>query len=197
MILVGITGSIGCGKTTIANILREQGCLVLDIDKWVKFLYFRKDFLKIIKNKFPEVFIDNVFNKRLLRDIVFNNNDKLKLLESIIHPILNKRIRRFIGKSKNNYNIVFLDVALLFEMKWDKFCDYIILADVDKEIQKSRVIKRDNISENDFEKIDNIQLSQSEKKKMVDFIINTDVNKNKLRVKIVNTLWDIKEYAEH
>ena len=106
-------------------------------------------------------------------------------------------IRRFIRKSKNNYNIVFLDVALLFEMKWDKFCDYIILADVDKEIQKSRVIKRDNISENDFEKIDNIQLSQSEKKKMVDFIINTDVNKNKLRVKIVNTLWDIKEYAEH
>ena len=58
-------------------------------------------------------------------------------------------------------------------------------------------MKRDNISENDFEKIDNIQLSQSEKKKMVDFIINTDVNKNKLRVKIVNTLWDIKEYAEH
>lgn len=188
MILVGITGSIGCGKTTIANILREQGCLVLDIDKWVKYLYYKKDFLKIIEDKFPESFIGDYFNKRCLRNIVFSDTDKLKQLENIIHPLLEKRIRKFIRTNKGNNDIVFIDIALLFEMGWNKYCDYIILADVDKDVQKNRVMNRDRISEDDFEKIDTIQMSQEEKKKLVDFIVDTDVNINKLRIKIINIL---------
>ena len=73
MILTAITGSIGCGKTTLANILREQGYLVYDIDKWVKYLYFDKRFLSIIQKFFPETFENNVFNKRKLRTIEEKN----------------------------------------------------------------------------------------------------------------------------
>jgi dephospho-CoA kinase len=192
MILVGITGSIGCGKTTIANVIREQGYTVFDIDKWVKFLYYKKDFLKTIKSTFPECFISGGFNKRCLRNIVFSDNDKLKVLEGIIHPLLKSRIKKTIRINNENNSIVFMDVALLFEMGWDKYCDYIILADVDKNIQKNRVINRDGISEEDFYKIDKIQMSQDEKRKMVDFIIDTDVNYNKLRVKIINILMELE-----
>lgn len=192
MILVGITGSIGCGKTTIANILREKGELVLDIDKWVKFLYYKKDFLDNIRLIFPETFVSGVFNKRCLRNIVFNDNKKLKMLENIIHPYLENRIKKIIKKNTGKKFVIFIDVALLFEMGWDKYCDYIVLADVEKEIQKIRVMNRDNISQEDFEKIDSIQMSQEEKRKMVDFILNTNVNKKALRVKIINMLEDIK-----
>jgi len=180
MILTAITGSIGCGKTTLANILREQGYLVYDIDKWVKYLYFDKRFLSIIQKFFPETFENNVFNKRKLRTIVFDNPMKLKELENLIHPFLGKKLRHIIRKSKNN-GIVFVDVALLYEMNWNKYFNYVILADVDEKIQKERVMKRDNISEEDFYKINKLQMPMAEKRKKVDFIINTGVNIKKLR----------------
>lgn len=192
MIIVGITGSIGCGKTTIANTLRKQGELVWDVDKWVKFLYYKKDFLNNLKEIFPEAFTDNEFNKRCLRNIVFNDNNKLKILENIIHPYLENKFRKIIRKNARNSYLAFIDIALLFEMGWDRYCDYIVLADVDKEVQIKRVMLRDGISRDDFEKIDKIQMSQDKKKKMVDFIIDTNVDIDKLKLKIINLLEELK-----
>lgn len=191
MEFVAITGSIGCGKTTISNILREQGYLVYDIDKWVRYLYYKKEFLDIIKKHFSEVFEDNIFNKRKLRTLVFDNPQKLKVLEGIIHPILRQNLKKIIRKNKNQ-GLVFVDVALLFEMKWDKYFDYIILADVDKETQKQRVIKRDNITAEAFDKINNIQLSREDKKDKVDFIIDTGVSLDKLRGKVIKIVGELE-----
>ena len=84
MIFTAITGSIGCGKTTISDILRRFGYLVYDADKWVKHLYYRKDFLKIIRAEFPQVFDGEFFNKRKLRTFVFDNPERLKKLEMLI-----------------------------------------------------------------------------------------------------------------
>lgn len=193
MILTAITGSIGCGKTTLSNILRENGFLVYDIDKWVKYLYYRKDFLKVIKNYFPEAFDGDNFNKRLLRNIVFNCPKKLKVLEGLIHPFLKRRLRSIIRKNKNR-GLVFVDVALLFEMGWDKYFDFILLADVDKDIQRERVIKRDNITAEDFEKIDQIQMSMSEKRKKVDFVIDTNATFGQLRFRLYELLRIIESY---
>lgn len=192
MIVVGITGSIGCGKTTIANTLREQGELVWDVDKWVKFLYYRKDFLNKLKEIFPEAFTNNEFNKRCLRNIVFNDNNKLRILENIIHPYLENKFRKIIRRNAKNNYLAFIDIALLFEMGWNRYCDYVVLADVDKEVQIKRVMLRDGISRDDFEKIDKIQMSQDNKKKMVDFIIDTNVDIDKLKLKIVNLLEELK-----
>ena len=191
MELVAITGSIGCGKTTISNILRGQGYLVYDIDKWVRYLYYKKEFLDIIRKYFPEVFDGNIFNKRELRTLVFDNPQKLKMLEAIVHPILRQNLRKIIRRNKN-YGLVFVDVALLFEMGWDKYFDYVILADVDKETQKQRVIKRDNITAEAFDKINNIQLSREDKKDNVDFIIDTGVSFDKLRSKVVKVVEELE-----
>ncbi len=190
MILTAITGSIGCGKTTISNILRKQGYLVYDIDKWVKYLYYKKDFLTVIKMYFPEVFADGIFNKRQLRTLVFNTPDKLKILEGIIHPFLTSRLRQIIRKNRNE-GLVFVDVALLYEMGWDKYFDYVILADVDYETQKGRVIARDKISAADFEKINKLQMLREEKIKRVDFVINTGVSENSLRKSVLAVIEEL------
>ncbi len=184
MKLVAITGSIGCGKTTISDILRSLGYLVYDIDKWVRYLYYRADFLAVIRKKFPEVFVGNVFDKKKLRELVFDNPAKLRELEALIHPFLTQKMRRIIRKRVNK-GIVFVDVALLFELKWDKFCYSVVLADTDYETQKQRVMRRDNISAEDFDKINKQQMPREVKKMKADIIIDTGVSKNKLRRNVV------------
>jgi dephospho-CoA kinase len=191
MILVAITGSIGCGKTTISDILRHYGFVVHDVDKWVKLLYHGKDFLNVIKKRFPESFEEGYFNKRTLRNIVFNNPDKLKILEGLIHPFLLQKLRKYIRKNKTE-GIVFVDLALLFEMHWERYFKYVILADVSYEEQKKRVMKRDHITAEDFEKINQKQISQQLKKELVDFVINTDVSKGMLIKRIFEILGEIK-----
>lgn len=191
MILTAITGSIGCGKTTISHILRKQGFVVYDIDKWVKLLYYKRSFLKIIQQKFPQVFEQNVLNKRKLRQLVFDDNSQLKILENLIHPLLEKKLRKIIRKSRGD-NLVFVDVALLFEMGWDRYFDYIVLADVCYEKQKERVMKRDGVTAADFDKINKLQMSRCEKIKRVDFIVNTDVTCGELNKQVLDLIGNIQ-----
>lgn len=192
MAFVAITGSIGCGKTTISNILRDMGFLVYDVDAWCRELYFKNDFLCVIKENFPETFDGDVFNKRALRNLVFNDVKKLKFLESLTHPYLTKRLL----DSVNDYNgrdIVFTDVALLYEMGWDQYFDKVVLADVDYETQKQRVMKRDGISGDDFDKINNIQMKRDDKIKKVDFVINTGCSEDELIDRINKLIKELKE----
>ena len=158
MKLVAITGSIGCGKTPIAKIVGKLGYTVFDVDGWVRRLYFKKDFIKVIQEHFPAVAENGQVNKRALRNIVFSDNRQLK------------------------------DVALLFEMGWDKYCDFILVADVDYEIQKQRVMNRDKVTAEDFDKINNVQLSNSYKINLADVVVNTDKPKNLLKVEMINII---------
>lgn len=190
MKFIAITGSIGCGKTTISNILRKQGFLVYDIDKWVKYLYYKKEFLEIIKKFFPECFENENFNKRKLRNIVFDNPYKLKQLEGVIHPFLTGKLRHIIRRNKDE-GLVFVDVALLFEMGWDKYFDYVVLAYTDEETQKLRVMKRDNVSAEDFYKINKLQMSGEEKIKRADFVIETGCEKRMLRRLVLEVVGEI------
>lgn len=188
MQIIGITGSIGSGKTTIANIISKLGYSVWNIDNWVKRLYHQKYFLLKIAKAFPNVFEEGVLNKRKLRNFVFNDKKELQKLEAIIHPIIKKEFKFNIHKSALDRDFIFFEQALLFEMGWDKYCNYIILADVAEAIAKERVIKRDNISGVDFDKINDIQIKNIDKMNMVDIIINTNQAKNLLRLNIIEVL---------
>lgn len=187
MIFVAITGSIGCGKTTVANVLRKLGYLVYDADKWVKILYFKKDFLSEIQKYFPQVFVNGVFNKKMLRSVVFQNPQKLKILENLIHPFLTKKLRQIIRYRRND-GIVFFEAPLLFELGWDKFFDYVIVADVEYDAQKERVMKRDKISEDEFIRINALQMPRCDKICRADMVIDTGEDINKLRRNIVQML---------
>lgn len=188
MKLVGITGSIGCGKTTIAKIIRTQGYSVFDVDGWVRRIYFNKAFLQVLENNFPGVVRHGAADKRAIRNIVFSDNKKLKLLESLIHPFLKETLRQVIRNNAKRNVLLFLDVALLFEMNWDRYCDFILVADVDYEVQKQRVMKRDNISADDFDKINNIQMKNIDKIALADIVIDTDKSHNLLKAELIDII---------
>ncbi len=188
MRLVGITGSIGCGKTTIAGLIKDMGFAVYDADIWCRKLYYQKDFLEKIKNHFPDAFDNDKFNKRKLRNLVFDNNKQLKKLESLIHPFLKKKLFSLIRDNAKTNNLIFIEVALLYEMGWDKYCSIVMVADVEYEIQKERVMKRDNISEQDFEKIIGVQLNNNYKKILSDYVVNTNKTIGKLKVELINLI---------
>ncbi len=188
MKLVAITGSIGCGKTTIAKIVGKLGYTVFDVDGWVRRLYFKKDFIKVIQEHFPAVAENGQVNKRALRNIVFSDNRQLKVLEGLIHPFLRETLKDVIRKNACRNDIFFIDVALLFEMGWDRYCDFILVADVDYEIQKQRVMNRDKVTAEDFDKINNVQLSNSYKINLADVVVNTDKSKNLLKVEMINII---------
>ena len=188
MKLVAITGSIGCGKTTIAKIVGKLGYTVFDVDGWVRRLYFKKDFIKVIQEHFPAVAENGQVNKRALRNIVFSDNRQLKVLEGLIHPFLRETLKDVIRKNACRNDIFFIDVALLFEMGWDKYCDFILVADVDYEIQKQRVMNRDKVTAEDFDKINNVQLRNSYKINLADVVVNTDKPKNLLKVEMINII---------
>ncbi len=193
MKLAAITGSIGSGKTTLSKIVRRLGYVVYDIDGWVRRLYYQKDFIKVIAAHFPEVMEGEKVNKRKLRNLVFGDNARLKVLESLIHPFLKQTLMNVRRRNARRADLFFMDVALLFEMGWDKYCDYIVVADVDYETQKMRVMRRDNISAADFDKINRIQMDNAAKKVLADVIINTDKPINLLKVELLAMIEEIEE----
>ena len=191
MKIIAITGSIGCGKTYISDMIKSFGYIVFDADKEVRNFYKNKKFLNIIKQNFPNVFKNDVFNKKELREHVFNNKDELKKLENIIHPLLKQKLKEKIRKNCKKTDFIFIDAALIFEMNWDKYCDYIILADVDKEIQKRRVMIRDNITEEHFEKIIKNQTDNEIKKQKSDFIINTELPDGIVKILLIKFIKEV------
>ena len=191
MILAAITGSIGCGKTTLANIFKKLGYPVFDADAWVRRLYFKPDFIKVVLQNFPAAQTNGSFDKRKLRLIVFDDKKKLQKLESLIHPFLKRQLKAVIRKNAQNDDLLFLDAALLFELGWDKYCDFIITVNVDEKTQKKRVMSRDNVSLEHVEKIINKQMSQKEKVEKADWVVETDVPMNLLKIsalEIINGL---------
>lgn len=188
MKLTAITGSIGCGKTTIAQLINKLGYTVFDVDGWVRRLYFQKEFIKEIDRHFPQVVENGQVNKRKLRNLVFSDNQQLKLLESLIHPFLKTTLKNIIRSNAFCDDLYFIDCALLFEMGWDKYCDFIMVADVDYETQKRRVMARDNVSAEDFDKINNVQMSNKDKIKQADIVVETDKPLNLLKLELIEII---------
>ena len=180
MIIIGITGSIGMGKSTIALMLKYFGIPIHDSDRAVKKLLENDFIIDIIKTKWPTCIIYNKIkikiNKDELSKIIFNNNKERKKLENLIHPYIIKKRNSFIRKNKNK-RIIGIDVPLLYETKADKICNYIFLASASVEIQKKRVLKRANMNIEKFNKINSSQLSTIEKKKKYPIIIPTGYGK--------------------
>lgn len=193
MKLIAITGSIGTGKTTTAKEAKSLGYNVYDVDGWVRRLYYKKDFIKTIGESFPTVVEDGKVNKRKLRNIVFNHNEELKKLEALIHPFLDDTLKDIIHKNAKNDYIAFIDVALLFEMGWEDYMDFIIVTDVDYEIQKKRVMERDNVTEEHFEQINSVQLDNKAKIALADIVINTGVPKNLIRLELINIISSMED----
>ncbi|MBR1605531.1 MAG: dephospho-CoA kinase [Alphaproteobacteria bacterium] len=192
MKIIGITGAIGCGKTTLSTIFKNMGYEVFDADQSVALIYKNENFLLQLKSIFPRVFKNNAVDKRLLREIVFSNQKELLKLEDLVEPFLQKLFIDKINEMSKKQGILFIDAVLLFEKGWNRFCEKVICVTVDPNIQKQRVMKRDNITEDDFYKIYHLQMNNGIKCQISDIVVDTDCSLEVLENKARKILKELK-----
>ena len=174
--IIGITGSIACGKSTVSNYLKSKGYIVIDADKIgheaLEDDYVKEKLILAFGNKILE---DNKINRQKLGELVFGNSSNLNVLNSIIHPEIRKKILEKIDKN-NDKELIFIDVALLFEAKFDDLVDKIIVVYVDKNTQLTRLMKRNSISKKEALSRIVSQMSPIEKAKLGDYTVNNNLD---------------------
>lgn len=174
--IIGITGSIACGKSTVSNYLKSKGYIVIDADK-IGHEALDDDYVKekLILAFGNEILEDNKINRQKLGELVFGNSSNLNVLNSIIHPEIRKKILEKIDKN-NDKELIFIDVALLFEAKFDDLVDKIIVVYVDKNTQLTRLMKRNSISKKEALSRLVSQMSPTEKAKLGDYTVNNNLD---------------------
>ena len=198
MIIIGLTGKIGSGKTTTAKIIKSLGYNVFDCDKSAqKILKESKTILKIKKmfdSKIQNLITSNHINTNLLGNYVFSRPTDLEQLESLIHPKIKKKEKFFLFKNSiSRKKIAFLDIPLMFRKDNFLRCDYIINLTVSDKIQEQRVLMRPGMNINKFKNILNHQYYEEIKyKKFKSISINTGSGIYKVRREIVKFLKKIK-----
>lgn len=184
MKIIGITGAIGCGKTTISSLFGQMGYDIFDADKEVAEIYKDDAFLFQLKTVFPKIFKNGNIDKKLLRKVVFSDQQELIKLENIVEPFLEKRFTNKIEEVSQKEGLFFIDAVLLFEKGWNKYCQKVICVTVDDDIQKQRVMQRDGISEDEFWDIYHLQMSKDKKCALADIVIDTNCSFEKLKLKV-------------
>lgn len=197
-IIIGITGGIGTGKSTVSNMLIEMGYTVVDADKIARNVL---DKGKIGYKKVVEVFGEQILfddgsvNRKKLGSIIFNDQRQRELLNMIVHPCVHQEIKEQI-KLNNMNEIVFLDIPLLIEGV-DKLvedgivCDKIWLVYANKDIQITRLLMRDGFSEQEALSRINSQMPIEEKREKADIVIRNEGTVEELKENVIKELNEI------
>ena len=197
MIVVGLTGGIASGKTTISFFLKEKRFSVHDSDLVVKKIYSNPTpgFLKYLKDiNLSNSIKGKKINKNIIREEIFYKKEKRSKLEKFIHNEVRKSRNQFLNKHKRKKTkIVFLDIPLLFEAKLQNICDYVILLYLPRKNKIQRALVRKGMTKKLLLKIIKSQKSDAYKKRRADFIINTSKPKNhsfKMILKAIDNIMD-------
>ena len=188
--VIGLTGGIGSGKTTIANFFKEKGVPVYISDDEAKKVMQSIEIIDKIKSAFGEtLFENNVLNRAKLAEIVFNNADKLAQLNAIVHPAVKKDFENWLQQHKNDQFVVY-EAAILFESGRYKECDYIVTVTAPVEVRIERVIKRDNTTREQVLSRMEMQWNDEKRISLSNFVINNSNLKiaNEEVVKILKIL---------
>jgi len=174
-IILGLTGSIGMGKTTTAQMFLDYGIPVWDADTTVHQLYKDDEkTIKIFRDKIPQAVLNNQVNREALKNLIIEDKENLKKIEEIIHPLVADHRADFLSKAKERkIPLVVLDIPLLFEKGNETIVDYVVVVTVDAKTQKKRVLDRNTMSEEMFDSILEKQIPDEEKRTRADFIIPT------------------------
>ena len=184
MKVIGLTGSIGGGKTTVAAMFKKLGAAVIDADKIVSELYKKNFFIKIkLVESFGEEILDrnNKINRKNLAAIAFSSPQKLKKLNRIVHPYVFAEIKRRIKEKKKG--IVIVDVPLLIESGMEKAVDVVVVVKANKAVQMRR-LKRNGYSAEEAKQRIASQMQLSEKIKLADHVIDNSSTKAKTKKKV-------------
>lgn len=192
--ILGLTGGIASGKSTASRILREMGYEVYDADIMAHEALKKSLCKKAIENEFGKIVLDRdgEVNRALLREIVFRDREKLKKLNSIIHPVVIHEFQVIKRNTPPEKTIIF-DIPLLFEANLQYLCDKIILIFTDRETQIKRIRERDRNSRELAEKMIDSQESLESKMKKSDYCIDNSKEISDLKNEINSVLEKIKK----
>ncbi len=191
MPVVAITGSICSGKSTVLRILKEKGAKTVSLDRWVHRYYRDKKSVvyQKIKKFFPSVLNcrGTILRKKLGR-IVFSDYRLLKKLESVVHPVIVRDLKRWVFCKKCQRGVYVIEIPLLFEKDLENIFDSIILVSASQSNLVKRIKKKFNISHEEAKKRLSYFMPTEKKKKKVDFVINNDCSLLSLKKK-VGVIW--------
>ncbi len=173
MLVIGLTGSIGMGKSTVAEQFRFRGIPVCDADEEVHKLYAGAA-VPLIEEKFPGVTTNGRVDRQKLSQYLLADPNRFKDLENIIHPMVRQVERDFLHSNANSgSSMVVLEIPLLFESGGNELVDKTIVVSTDENTQRKRVMERSGMSETKLKEILSRQMSDSEKKALADYVVDT------------------------
>jgi dephospho-CoA kinase len=188
MIVLGLTGSIGMGKSTTAKLFVEAGAPVYDADATVHQIY-QGEAAPVIEAAFPGTTVDGKVDRTKLSAKVVHDPAAMKRLEALVHPMLRAHHQRFLDDAeRSGAPVAVVDIPLLFETGGEKRVDAVVVVTTSPEIQRERILTRDNMT---AEKLDYIlarQMPDTEKRKRADFVVDTSHGLDPVRERIRDIL---------
>lgn len=170
---LGLTGSIGMGKSTTAKLLAEEGCAIWDADAAVHRLYAAGGkAVAPMQAIFPDAIVDGGVSRDRLKQIITSDPTALKKIETIVHPLVGEDRAEFIATSQAD--ILVFDVPLMFETGGNQNMDAVLVVSAPEDVQKQRVMARGTMTEEQFQAIKAKQMPDAEKRALADFVVITD-----------------------
>lgn len=193
MIIVGLTGSIGMGKSTTAKMFEEAGAAVFDADAAVHVLYAKGGAaVPILRAVFPDVIVNGAVVRKKLAVHLQKDPLHLKVLESFIHPLVGKMREKAVEQAQlSGYKVMVFDIPLLFETGGDKKVDKIVVVTAPAKTQRKRVMARKGMTEKKFTYILSRQTPDKEKRKRADYIVETHKGLDFARQQVQNIMDDL------
>lgn len=178
MYLIGLTGSIGMGKSLTASLFEKEGVPIYDADAAVHALYEKGGAaVAPIGALVPEAIIDGAVDRAILGQHVLKDSDKLKALEAIVHPLAAQTQMRFLlDNEAAGTKAVVLDIPLLLENAGEKYVDSVVVVSAPYALQRARVLARPGMSEERFADILAKQMPDDEKRRLAEFIVDSSVS---------------------
>jgi dephospho-CoA kinase len=188
MLLLGLTGSIGMGKSTTAKLFAEAGVPVYDADATVHMLY-EGEAVPAIEAAFPGTTTDGKVDRNKLSARVVHDPAAIKQLEQIVHPMLGASRQKFLDDAEQSgAPVAVVDVPLLFETGGEKRVDAVVVVTTTPEIQRQRILARDNMTSEKLDAILARQLPDAEKRRRADFVVDTSHGLDPVRTRIRDIL---------
>jgi dephospho-CoA kinase len=188
MLILGLTGSIGMGKSTTAKLFAEAGVPVYDADATVHMLY-EGEAVSAIEAAFPGTTADGKVDRNKLSARVVHDPAAIKQLEQIVHPMLGASRQKFLDDAeRSGAPVAVVDVPLLFETGGEKRVDAVVVVTTTPELQRQRILARDNMTSEKLDAILARQLPDAEKRRRADFVVDTSDGLDPVRLRIRDIL---------
>jgi dephospho-CoA kinase len=197
MFLIGLTGSIGMGKTLTASLFEDEGVPRYDADAAVHALYEKNGAaVEPIGTLCPEAIVDGAVNRAILGQVVLKDAEKLKQLEAIVHPLAGASQMQFLeAEVQKQTPFVLLDIPLLFETGGEGFVDCTVVVSAPAEVQKARVLARPGMTEERFYDILAKQVPDAEKRQRADFIVDSSISPEDARRQVRDIMQQVQGRA--